>query len=145
MPNQRKPVRVKAGRGDPDQHITAAHGFRPGQNAVAFDRTDGKSGEIKISGRVHAGHFRGFAADQSTPALMTRARNAFDYGCGVFDCKVSGGIIIKEEKRPRALDEYIGQPDEVKRLFMANATSLGRHEFFQGAGLIDLMRVLSSV
>jgi subtilisin family serine protease len=42
-------------------------------------------------------------------------------------------------------DEYIGQPEEVKRLFVSNATSLGRHEFFQGAGLIDLMRVLSNV
>jgi subtilisin family serine protease len=41
--------------------------------------------------------------------------------------------------------EYIGQPDEVKRLFCANATSLGRHEFYQGAGLLDLMRVLSNV
>ena len=40
---------------------------------------------------------------------------------------------------------YIGQPGEVKRLFMSNANSLGRHEFLQGAGLIDLMRVLSSV
>jgi hypothetical protein len=40
--------------------------------------------------------------------------------------------------------EYIGQPDEVKRLFMSTATSLGRHEFFQGAGLIDLTRALSN-
>jgi len=41
--------------------------------------------------------------------------------------------------------EYIGQPDAVKQLFMSNAMSLGRHEFFQGAGLLDLMRVLSNV
>ncbi len=41
--------------------------------------------------------------------------------------------------------EYIGQPDTVKQLFMSSATSLGRHEFFQGAGLLDLMRVLSNV
>ena len=41
--------------------------------------------------------------------------------------------------------EFIGQPDEVKRLFCENATSLGRHEFYQGAGIVDLMRVLSSV
>jgi hypothetical protein len=41
--------------------------------------------------------------------------------------------------------EFIGQPDEVKRLFCSNATSLGRHEFYQGAGLVDLMRVLSSI
>ena len=37
-------------------------------------------------------------------------------------------------------DEYIGQPDGARQLFMGNATSLGRHEFFQGAGLVDLMR-----
>jgi hypothetical protein len=42
-------------------------------------------------------------------------------------------------------DEYIGKTDQVKQLVMSNATSLGRHEFFQGAGLVDLMRVLSSV
>lgn len=42
-------------------------------------------------------------------------------------------------------EEFIGQPGEVKRLFCANATSLGRHEFYQGAGLVDLMRVLSSI
>jgi len=40
--------------------------------------------------------------------------------------------------------EYIGRPDEVKQLFMSNATSLGRLESFQGAGLVDLMNVLSN-
>jgi subtilisin family serine protease len=42
-------------------------------------------------------------------------------------------------------NDYIGHPDEIKRLFMDNATSLDRLEFFQGAGLIDLMSVLSNV
>jgi len=41
--------------------------------------------------------------------------------------------------------EYIGNPDEVKRLLTTSATDLGRHEFFQGAGLLDLMRVLATV
>ena len=54
---------------------------------------------------------------------------------------VSGAIAAFLSARP----EYIGQPDEVKRLFMANATSLDRHVFYQGAGLVDLMRVLSNV
>jgi subtilisin family serine protease len=44
-----------------------------------------------------------------------------------------------------ARGEYIGRPDEVKRLFLANASSLRRHEFHQGAGLVDLMRVLANV
>jgi hypothetical protein len=41
--------------------------------------------------------------------------------------------------------EFIGQPERVKGLVIANATSLNRHESFQGAGLVDLMRALSNV
>ena len=68
------------------------------------------------------------------------ARYVEDSGTSMAAPHVSGAIAAFLSVR----DEYIGQPDEVKRLFMANATSLGRHEFFQGAGLIDLMRVLSN-
>jgi subtilisin family serine protease len=69
------------------------------------------------------------------------ARYVEDSGTSMAAPHVSGAIAAFLSVR----DEYIGQPDEVKRLFMSNATSLGRHEFFQGAGLIDLMRVLSNV
>ena len=43
-----------------------------------------------------------------------------------------------------ARTEYIGQPDMVKKLLTDTASDLGRHQFFQGAGLVDLMRALSS-
>src|SRR5260370_24742767 len=98
---------MKTGGGDADQHITGLHLFGFRQNAVALDGTEGKSGEIKMPGRVHARHFRGFATDQSTSALMTGVRNAFDHGSGVFDCEGPGGIVIKEEKRLRALNDDV--------------------------------------
>jgi serine protease AprX len=41
--------------------------------------------------------------------------------------------------------EFIGRPDEVKRIFSESATSLGRERYFQGAGLVDLMRAIQSV
>jgi hypothetical protein len=41
--------------------------------------------------------------------------------------------------------EYIGQSEEVKRIFMKAATDLNRERYFQGAGLIDLMRAIQSV
>jgi subtilisin family serine protease len=41
--------------------------------------------------------------------------------------------------------EFIGQPEEVKRLFCEAAVPLGRDRFFQGHGLVDLMGVLSKV
>jgi subtilisin family serine protease len=69
------------------------------------------------------------------------ARYIEDSGTSMAAPHVSGAIAAFLSVR----GEYIGQPEEIKRLFMNNATSLGRHEFFQGAGLIDLMRVLSNV
>ena len=64
-----------------------------------------------------------------------------DSGTSMAAPHVSGAIAAFLSVRT----EYIGQPDEVKQIFCANATSLGRHEFYQGAGLLDLMRVLSNV
>jgi serine protease AprX len=41
--------------------------------------------------------------------------------------------------------EFIGRPDEVKRVFCESATSLGRERYFQGHGLVDLMRAIQSI
>jgi serine protease AprX len=41
--------------------------------------------------------------------------------------------------------EFIGRPDEVKRIFLESATSLGRERYFQGHGLVDLMRAIQSI
>jgi subtilisin family serine protease len=41
--------------------------------------------------------------------------------------------------------EYIGNPDEVKGIFLASAIDLGRERAFQGAGLVNLLGALQSV
>jgi serine protease AprX len=41
--------------------------------------------------------------------------------------------------------EFIGQADEVKRIFLESATDLRRERYFQGAGLVDVMRAIQSV
>ncbi|HMJ05097.1 MAG TPA: S8 family peptidase [Chthoniobacterales bacterium] len=41
--------------------------------------------------------------------------------------------------------EFIGEPEKVKAIFLATATDLKRDRYFQGAGLIDLMRAIQSV
>jgi subtilisin family serine protease len=41
--------------------------------------------------------------------------------------------------------EFIGQPEKVKELFVGTATDLRRERYFQGAGLVDLMRAIQSV
>ncbi len=41
--------------------------------------------------------------------------------------------------------EFIGYPEKVKEIFCSTATDLKRDRYFQGAGLIDLMRAIQSV
>ena len=41
--------------------------------------------------------------------------------------------------------EFIQHPEDVKRIFMSSATDLNRERYFQGRGLVDLMRAIQSV
>jgi subtilisin family serine protease len=41
--------------------------------------------------------------------------------------------------------EFISRPEEVKRIFLSTATDLKREKYFQGHGLVDLMRAIQSV
>jgi subtilisin family serine protease len=41
--------------------------------------------------------------------------------------------------------EFIGRHEEVKRLFLSTATDLSRNQYFQGRGLVDLMRAIQSI
>lgn len=54
---------------------------------------------------------------------------------------VSGVIAAFLSARP----EFIGRPRQVKRLLTESATDLGRERYAQGAGLVDLMRMLANV
>jgi subtilisin family serine protease len=41
--------------------------------------------------------------------------------------------------------EFVGRPEEVKRIFLATATDLERAPYFQGRGLVDVMRAIQSI
>jgi serine protease AprX len=41
--------------------------------------------------------------------------------------------------------EFIGQPETVKQIFLDSATDLKRDRYFQGYGLLDLMRAIQSI
>lgn len=68
------------------------------------------------------------------------ARYIQDSGTSMSAAHVSGAIAGFLSVRR----EYVGQPESVKKLFRDSAIDLGRHEFYQGAGLIDLMQALST-
>jgi subtilisin family serine protease len=64
-----------------------------------------------------------------------------DSGTSMAAAHVSGVIAGFLSIRP----EYIGRAEEIKHIFTATATDLGRVPQFQGAGLVDLMRAIQSV
>jgi subtilisin family serine protease len=84
-----------------------------------------------------------FAADPgSGPDEATKiAYYAEESGTSMAAPHVSGAIAAFMSVRR----EFIGQPDEIKRLFCDTAISLGRDRFFEGHGLVDLMGALSKV
>jgi serine protease AprX len=41
--------------------------------------------------------------------------------------------------------EFIQKPDDVKRIFLESAMSLGRERYFEGHGMVDVMRAIQSV
>jgi hypothetical protein len=41
--------------------------------------------------------------------------------------------------------EFIKRPEDIKRIFVSTATDLNRAVYFQGKGLVDLMRAIQSV
>ena len=64
-----------------------------------------------------------------------------DSGTSMAAAHVSGVIAAFLSIR----SEFIGRPEDVKRVFVDSATDLGRERYFQGAGLIDLMRAIQAV
>jgi serine protease AprX len=64
-----------------------------------------------------------------------------DSGTSMAAPHVSGAIAAFLSIR----NEFIGQPEQVKQIFTSSATSLGRERYFEGHGLVDLMRAIQSV
>ncbi|MCX5450809.1 S8 family peptidase [Streptomyces nigrescens] len=77
-------------------------------------------------------------ADAVTSSLACYAE---DSGTSMAAPHVSGAIAAFLSVRP----EFIGLPGDIKQLFCETAISLGRDQFFEGHGLVDLMGALSKV
>jgi subtilisin family serine protease len=91
------------------------------------------SGEVRAQAGLDP---PGGATDQAS--LLTYAEQS---GTSMAAPHVSGVIAAFLSARP----EFIGRPSQVKSLLTGSATDIGRERFAQGAGLVDLMRMLANV
>ena len=132
--------------------VGSVHRYRPHTYGVTFDSSKGPTldGRLKpdlvapgecitsaATGQMIAG-VPALAPAANDPARV--ARYIEDTGTSMSAAHVSGAIAAFLSART----EYIGEPELVKKLFRDTAIDLGRHEFYQGAGLIDLLGALSS-
>jgi serine protease AprX len=99
-------------------------------------------GEKIISCQAGAGVPGGgsVGAAEVRPNAIT-ARYKEDSGTSMAAPHVSGVIAAFLSIR----NEFIGRPDRVKEIFKNTATDLRRDHYFQGKGLVDLMRAIQSV
>lgn len=78
---------------------------------------------------------------QNMPPEEQSSNYVEDSGTSMAAPHVSGAIAAFLSIRR----EFIGEPEKVKEVFMNTATDLKRERYFQGAGLVDLMRAIQSV
>ncbi|SDY96076.1 S8 family peptidase [Nitrosomonas sp. Nm58] len=113
--------------------ISCASGGRP---------VMGNNGAIAASDTTKAS--ANVAADSATPAgekPRPIGKYIEDSGTSMAAPHVSGVVAAFLSVRR----EFIGQPEEVKKIFLLTATDLKRDQYFQGHGLVDLMRAIQSV
>lgn len=132
--------------------VGSVHRYRPHTYGVTFDSSKGPTldGRLKpdlvapgecITSAATGQMIAGIPALAAAPGDPQRlARYVEDTGTSMSAAHVSGAIAAFLSAR----SEYIGQPEMVKKLFRDTAIDLGRHQFYQGAGLIDLLAALSS-
>jgi subtilisin family serine protease len=95
------------------------------------------SGELRATAGLDVADGAGVGVEALTP-LLTYAEQS---GTSMAAPHVSGVIAAFLSARP----EFIGRPRQVKRLLTESATDLGRERYAQGAGLVDLMRMLANI
>lgn len=131
--------------------VGSVHRYRPHTYGVTFDSSKGptldgrRKPELVAPGERITSAATGHAAEGVPPLTPPAgATGSADYieqsGTSMAAAHVSGAIAAFMSTRT----EFVGQPQMVRKVFTDSATDIGRHEFFQGAGVIDLMRALSS-
>lgn len=140
--------------GNADLAITvgATHRDMPHTYGVSYFSSKGPTGDGRLKPDIVAPGER-IVSCASGKEMQKFASELSDDGTGepVLYCEQSGTSMAAPHVSGAMAaflsvrNEFIGQPERVKAIFLSNTIDLGRERYFQGHGLLDLMKVLQAI
>jgi hypothetical protein len=122
--------------GNADLIITvgATHRFRPHTYGVSYFSSRGPTGDGRIKPDL-------VAPGEKITAPVPGGQSGVKDGTSMAAPHVSGAAALLMARH----NELVGRPARVKEVLKSTATDLGRERYFQGAGMLDVLRALQSV
>jgi serine protease AprX len=122
--------------GNADLIITvgATHRYRPHTYGVSYFSSRGPTGDGRIKPDL-------VAPGEKISAPLPGALVGVKDGTSMAAPHVSGAAALLMARH----NELVGRPARIKEVLKSTATDLGRERYFQGAGMLDVLRALQSV
>ena len=114
--------------------VGATHRQQPHTYGVSYFSSRGPTGDGRIKPDLVA------PGEKITAPVPAGGLKSLD-GTSQAAPHVSGAAALILARHP----ELIGQPAEIKRVLCDTATDLGRERYFQGAGVVDVLRAIQSI
>ena len=114
--------------------VGATHRKRPHEYGVSYFSSRGPTGDGRLKPDL-------IAPGEKIKGPTPGERSEFKDGTSMAAPHVSGAAAMLMARHT----ELIGQPVEIKEVLCKTATDLGRERYFQGCGLVDILRALQSV
>jgi subtilisin family serine protease len=114
--------------------VGATHGWEPHNYGVSYFSSRGPTGDGRLKPDL-------VAPGEKVSSTIPGQREDFLDGTSMAAPHVSGAAALLLARNP----ELTGQPELIKRILCDNATDLGREPYFQGSGLLDVLRALQAV
>ncbi|HXO30127.1 MAG TPA: S8 family serine peptidase, partial [Thermoanaerobaculia bacterium] len=122
--------------GNADLVITvgATHRFRPHTYGVSYFSSRGPTGDGRRKPDL-------VAPGEKITAPLPDGLFGLKDGTSMAAPHVSGAAALLMAR----YNELVGQPLRIKQILCETATDLGRERYFQGAGMLDVLRALQAV